>query len=149
MSTQVEKHASFAALHEGPAPFVIANAWDAGSARILSALGFDALATTSAGYAISRGKRDSFAALSQAEVLENAREIVEATALPVSADLEDGFGAAPETCADTIQKAIAPDLSGAVSRTPRAIRTTRSTISQPRLSGSPPRQMPRGGGLLY
>ncbi len=112
MSAQVEKFTRFAALHEGPAPFVIANAWDAGSARILSALGFDALATTSAGYAISRGKRDSFAALSQAEVLENAREIVEATALPVSADLEDGFGAAPETCADTIQKAIAIGLVG-------------------------------------
>lgn len=112
MTDQAEKHAAFRALHEGPDPLILPNPWDAGSARILTALGFAALATTSAGYAFSAGKRDSAACLTRDEILENAREIVAATHLPVSADLEDGFDAAPEACAETITRAIAVGLVG-------------------------------------
>jgi 2-methylisocitrate lyase-like PEP mutase family enzyme len=100
------------ALHERTRAFVIPNSWDAGSARLLASLGFEALATTSAGYAFSKGKRDSFAGLSREEILANAAEIVSATALPVSADLEDGFGSAPETCAETIRMACGVGLAG-------------------------------------
>ncbi|WP_323768909.1 isocitrate lyase/phosphoenolpyruvate mutase family protein [Marinovum sp.] len=112
MTDQATRFAAFRALHEGPGAFVIPNPWDAGSARILTALGFAALATTSAGYAFSAGKRDSAACLTRDEILGNARAIVEATHLPVSADLEDGFGAAPEACAETITRAIAAGLVG-------------------------------------
>lgn len=75
-------------------------------------MGFEALATTSAGYAFANGKRDSFAALSRGEILDNARAIVMATDLPVSADLEDGFGPAPEDCSTTIEQAIGTGLVG-------------------------------------
>ena len=102
----------FRALHERGRAFVMPNAWDAGSARLLASLGFEALATTSAGYAFSVGRRDSFAGLTRDEILANARAIVEATDLPVSADLEDGFGAAPEACAVTISAAAEAGLVG-------------------------------------
>jgi 2-methylisocitrate lyase-like PEP mutase family enzyme len=111
-SQQWAKCRRFRALHQVPGAFVIPNPWDAGTARILTALGFSALATTSAGYAFSVGRRDSFAGLGRAELLENARTIVAATDLPVSADLEDGFGPQPETCAETIRRAIACGLVG-------------------------------------
>jgi 2-methylisocitrate lyase-like PEP mutase family enzyme len=91
---------------------VIPNPWNAGTARILTALGFEALATTSAGYAFAVGRRDSAAGLTRDEILANAKAIVEATHLPVSADLEDGFGRAPETCAATIRLASAVGLVG-------------------------------------
>ncbi len=106
------KFKRFKALHQGAGAFVIPNPWDAGTARILTTLGFDALATTSAGYAFTVGRRDSLAGLGRGELLENARAIVEATDLPVSADLEDGFGADPQACADTIQGAVQVGLVG-------------------------------------
>ncbi len=106
------KFAAFRQLHQRRGSFVIPNAWDAGTARILTTLGFEALATTSAGYAFSAGKRDSLQSLSRAEVLDNARSIVAATDLPVSADLEDGFGHDPEHCADTIRLAADMGLVG-------------------------------------
>lgn len=112
MLNQHSKFEYFKALHFEDKAFVIPNPWDAGSARLLSSLGFDALATTSAGYAFSKGKRDSFAGLGRTEILDNAAAIVEATDLPVSADLEDGFGAAPEVCAKTIQMACNVGLVG-------------------------------------
>ncbi len=112
MPDQHEQFGRLRALHESDTAFVIPNAWDAGSARLLTSLGFGALATTSAGYAYSRGKRDGCGGLSRAEILGNAAEIVDATHLPVSADLEDGFGAAPETCAETIRLACATGLAG-------------------------------------
>lgn len=112
MPDQTEKFERFRALHAGARAFVIPNPWDAGSARLLASLGFDALATTSAGYAFSKGKLDSFAALTRDEILANAAEIVGATDLPVSADLEDGFGAAPETCAETVALACGIGLVG-------------------------------------
>ena len=112
MLDQETKFQRFKALHEDERAFVIPNPWDAGSARLLASLGFGALATTSAGYAFSKGKLDSFASLERGEVLDNAAEIVGATDLPVSADLEDGFGAAPETCAETIRLACRVGLVG-------------------------------------
>src|SRR5690242_18540574 len=103
--TQAEKAVRFGALHERPGAFVIPNPWDAGTARILAGLGFEALATTSAGYAVALGRRDGAGLLTRDETLANARMIVEATDLPVSADLENGFGDAPEDAAETIRLA--------------------------------------------
>jgi len=110
--SQSAKYKRFQQLHQGGEAFVIPNPWDAGSARILTALGFEALATTSAGFAFSVGRRDSSAALSRDEMLANARAIVEATHLPVSADLEGGFGRQAETVAQTIGLAAATGLVG-------------------------------------
>ncbi|HEX4080036.1 MAG TPA: isocitrate lyase/phosphoenolpyruvate mutase family protein [Rhizomicrobium sp.] len=110
--TREQKFEAFRALHERPGAFVIPNPWNAGTARILAALGFEALATTSAGYAFSVGRRDSSGALTRDEILDNAMSIVEATPLPVSADLEDGFGRAPEACAATIRLAADVGLVG-------------------------------------
>jgi len=112
MQDRATKYERLRALHEGHEAFVIPNPWDAGSARLLASLGFEALATTSAGYAFSKGKRDSFAGLGRTEILVNAAEIVAATGLPVSADLEDGFGATPEACAETIRLACEAGLAG-------------------------------------
>ncbi|HEY9039258.1 MAG TPA: isocitrate lyase/phosphoenolpyruvate mutase family protein [Roseovarius sp.] len=109
---QTEKFAAFEALHQGPGAFVIPNPWDAGSARLLASLGFAALATTSAGYAFAVGKRDSFASLTREELLRNAAQIVQASDLPVSADLEDGFGSDPHTCAETVRLAADVGLVG-------------------------------------
>jgi len=112
VAEQQTKFERFKALHQRDEAFVIPNPWDAGSARILAGLGFEALATTSAGYAFSKGKRDSFASLTRGEILDNAAEIVGASDLPVSADLEDGFGAEPEICGETIRLAAAAGLVG-------------------------------------
>jgi 2-methylisocitrate lyase-like PEP mutase family enzyme len=109
---QITKAIAFQALHTRPAAFVIPNPWDAGTARILAALGFEALATTSAGLAFSLGRRDAEGAISRDETLANARTIVEATDLPVSADLEDGFGPRPEDAAETIRRAAEVGLVG-------------------------------------
>ena len=105
MPTQAEKAAQFQALHQRPGTFVIANPWDAGTARILTALGFAALSTTSAGLAFTLGKRDGTASVSRDQALANARSIVDATELPVAADLENGFGHSPEAAAETIRLA--------------------------------------------
>ena len=109
---QQQKFEQFKALHFSDAAFVMPNPWDAGSARILTSMGFAALATTSAGYAFSVGRRDSYAGLDRDEILANAAAIVAATDLPVSADLEDGFGADPVACAATILQAAAGGLVG-------------------------------------
>jgi 2-methylisocitrate lyase-like PEP mutase family enzyme len=110
--TREQKYDAFWALHTRPGAFVIPNPWNAGSARILTALGFEALATTSAGYAFAVGRRDSAASITLDAILENAKEIVDATDLPVSGDLEDGFGRLPEMCATTIQLASEIGLVG-------------------------------------
>jgi 2-methylisocitrate lyase-like PEP mutase family enzyme len=110
--TREGKVSVFRALHERPGAFVIPNPWDAGTARILTALGFEALATTSAGYAFSVGRLDSSAALTREEIFANAKAIVDATDLPVSADLEDGFGRQPEDCATTVHLAAEIGLAG-------------------------------------
>jgi 2-methylisocitrate lyase-like PEP mutase family enzyme len=110
--TREEKYQTFRVLHERPGAFVIPNPWDAGTAKILTALGFEALATTSAGYAFSIGRPDSTAELTRDGILQNAKAIVEATHLPVSADLQDGFGRSPETCAETVRLAAKAGLAG-------------------------------------
>jgi 2-methylisocitrate lyase-like PEP mutase family enzyme len=109
---QDQKARAFRALHERKGAFVIPNPWDAGSARLLASLGFEALATTSAGFAFSAGRRDAEGGLTRDETLANARAIVEATPLPVSADLENGFGDAPEEAAKTIRLAGGAGLVG-------------------------------------
>ncbi len=109
-ASQTEKANAFRALHERPGAFVIPNPYDVGTARILAGLGFEALATTSAGCAFGLGRRDG--AISRDEALTHARAIVEATPLPVSADLENGFGDAPEAAALTVRLAAEADLVG-------------------------------------
>ncbi len=95
------KGAAFRALHEGEA-FVIANPWDAGSAKMLEALGFKALATTSAGFAFTLGRMDSGVTLE--EVTAHVRVLSEASTLPLSVDLENGFGSSPEAAAEAIRR---------------------------------------------
>ena len=111
-STQANKAEALRALHLRDGIFVIPNPWDAGSAKILARLGFEALATTSAGLAFSLAKPDGLCAVSLEETLRNAHDIVMATNLPVSADLENGYGEAPENCADTILLAAKAGLVG-------------------------------------
>ncbi|MGH9534642.1 MAG: isocitrate lyase/PEP mutase family protein [Terriglobales bacterium] len=108
--TQAEKARQFRQLHHGPAAFLIPNPWDAGSARLLAHAGFAALATTSMGSAFSQGRDDG--ALGRERTLAYAAAIVAATELPVSADLENGFGDAPEAAAETIRRAAAVGLVG-------------------------------------
>jgi 2-methylisocitrate lyase-like PEP mutase family enzyme len=108
--TQLDKANRFRALHEAPGSFVIANAWDAGSARILAGLGFVALATSSGASAGVLGRRDG--AITRDEALAHARAIVDATDLPVSADLEKGFGDDPKVVAETIRLAAGTGLVG-------------------------------------
>ena len=112
MPTQIERALAFRALHQRPGAFVIPNPWDAGSTLLLNAFGFEALATTSAGHAFALGRQDGGGGIGRAATLANARAIVEATDLPVSADLENGFGDAPEACAETIRAASAVGLVG-------------------------------------
>ena len=110
MSDQASKAFAFRNLHTRSGVFVIPNPWDAGTAKILTQLGFEALATTSAGLAFALGRNDG--AVSREETLANARVIVDATNLPVSADLENGFGHSPEKVAETIQLAASVGLVG-------------------------------------
>jgi 2-methylisocitrate lyase-like PEP mutase family enzyme len=110
MTTQTEKAKAFRALHERSEAFVIPNPWDVGTARLLANLGFEALATTSAGYAFSMGLRDS--AVGREKMIAHVAAIAAATELPVSADLENGFGDAPEMAAGTIRMAAAAGACG-------------------------------------
>jgi 2-methylisocitrate lyase-like PEP mutase family enzyme len=109
-SNFASKTATFRALHQRAGAFVIPNPWDVGSARLLASLGFEALATTSAGLAFSLGRPEG--RLSQEEVLAHCRAIVDATPLPASADLEKGFGDSPESVAETIRAAAETGLAG-------------------------------------
>ena len=106
-----DKGVMFRELHKGPGAFIIPNPWDVGTARILAHLGFKALATTSVGMAFNLGKRDG--GVSETETLAHCRTIVAATPLPVSADLEKGFGDSPEEAARTIRLAAETGLAGA------------------------------------
>lgn len=111
--TQAQQAELFRDLHFGPRLLVLPNPWDAGSARLLAGLGFQALATTSAGLAFSLGLRDGFSEVSREQALANAAAIVEASGLPVSADLESGYGSTPEDCRHTIEQAARVGLVGA------------------------------------
>lgn len=102
---------AFRALHRPGDPFVLANAWDRGSARMLAALGAEALATSSAAHAFTLGRADG-GTISRDEALAHAADLVAATPLPVSGDFENGFGTAPETCAETVRLAAEAGLAG-------------------------------------
>src|SRR4051794_6080669 len=108
--SQSEKAHRFRELHEQPGTFVIPNPWDVGSARALAGLGFEALATSSAASAAAIGRRDG--ELSREQALAHARMIVDATDLPVSADLEKGFGDRPEVVGETVRLAAEAGLVG-------------------------------------
>jgi 2-methylisocitrate lyase-like PEP mutase family enzyme len=110
MKIQAEKATAFKALHERAGAFIIPNPYDIGTARLLAHLGFEALATTSAGCAFALGQADY--TLTREQVLAHVTEIVAATDLPVSADLEGGFGDDPETVAETFRLAAATGLAG-------------------------------------
>ncbi len=113
MSKARDKAEAFAQLHRREdRALILPNAWDAGSARMLEALGFEAIATTSAGYAFTQGKRDWPGEVGRAEAMASCKAIVKATSLPVSADLENGFGLKPESVAETIRQAAAAGLAG-------------------------------------
>ena len=109
-ASQSEKAGRFRALHDGPGAFVIPNPWDVASARILAGLGFPALATSSAASACAIGRRDG--RLTRDQALDHARMIAGATDLPVSGDLEKGFGDAPEAVAETVRLAAGAGLVG-------------------------------------
>src|ERR671939_321270 len=102
MASQEEKARRFEALHEGE-PFVIPNPWDAGSALVLAALGFEALASTSSGFAFTLGRLDGGATLE--EVIEHTAALDRATELPISVDLENGYGSDPESAALAVARA--------------------------------------------
>ena len=108
--TQTEQAVRFLELHRTRRPLLMPNAWDAGSARLLASLGFQALATTSSGYAATLGRLDY--SLTRDEALAHAADIVGATELPVSADLENGYADRPEDVAETVRLAIDAGLAG-------------------------------------
>ena len=108
--SQAERGAAFRALHERPGAFIIPNPYDAGTARLLAHLGFEALASTSAGFAATLGRLDN--TLTRDQVIEHVRTIAAATDLPVNGDLEDGFGPTPEDAAETIRLGAAAGLVG-------------------------------------
>src|SRR5437870_6813643 len=108
--SQEDKAAAFAALHEGE-PFVIPNPWDAGSARVLEALGFKALATTSSGFAFTLGRLDGNVTLD--EVVSHVSSLTQATDLPVSVDLENGYGSDPKSAALAVTRAAEGGAVGA------------------------------------
>jgi 2-methylisocitrate lyase-like PEP mutase family enzyme len=110
MASQAEKGRAFRALHERDHAFIIPNPWDVGTARLLQSLAFEALATTSAGFAFSIGKPDG--AVDREAMLAHAADLVAATDLPVSADLENGYGDEPAYVADTIRLAVSAGLAG-------------------------------------
>ena len=113
MASQSQKAHQFCALHKQSKPFVMPNPWHAGSAKILTQMGFSALATTSAGFAFTEGQMDGRGQVSKAAVLKNALAIVESTPLPISADLENGYAHEPSGVYHTIQSAAEIGLVGA------------------------------------
>ena len=112
MTTQAQKADAFRALHERPGAFIIPNPWDAGTAKLLASLGFEALATTSLGLSNMLGRVDGTHTVSRAEVLANCRAIAEATDLPVSADLENLYADAPRAAAEMIRLAAEAGVVG-------------------------------------
>jgi 2-methylisocitrate lyase-like PEP mutase family enzyme len=110
MNGQAEKCERFAALHHRDAPLLLPNPWDVGTARALAAIGYDALATTSAGFAATLGRLDG--SVTRDEALEHSRAIVDATDLPVSADLENAFADDPSAVGETMRRAAETGLAG-------------------------------------
>lgn len=112
MRTQAERARAFRALHERSGIFIMPNPWDAGTAKLIASLGFEALATTSLGFANSLGRVDGTLAVSREELIANCREIASATDLPVNADLENGYADAPEDAATIIRLAADAGIVG-------------------------------------
>lgn len=137
LQEQTRKAQAFKALHERPGIFVIPNPWDAGSAKMLASLGYQALATTSAGYAFSQGKADG--ALSLDDTLANVRAIVAATDLPVAVDLENGFADDPAECAKSLLRAAEAGAVGGSIEDATAVPTRRSiALNTPWHASKPP-----------
>jgi len=141
MSTQEERAVRFRELHEGE-PFVIPNPWDAGSARVLAGLGFQALATTSSGFAFTLGRRDGRASLG--EVAAHVEALAEATDLPVSVDLENGYGEGPAAAITRVAEAGAVggsiedwDPAGYLYELPEAIERVEAAVDAARGLGWP------------
>ena len=112
MRTQAERARAFRALHERPGIFIMPNPWDAGTAKLLASLGFEALATTSLGFSSSRGRVDGTLSVSREELIANCHEIASATDLPVNADLENGYADDPEEAATIIRLAAEAGIVG-------------------------------------
>ncbi|MEH6405486.1 MAG: isocitrate lyase/phosphoenolpyruvate mutase family protein, partial [Sneathiella sp.] len=112
MTNTNKKSARFMALHYREGAFVLPNPWDVGSAKMVTALGAEALATTSAGYAFANGLPSTVGVITREQALSHAKELVDATHLPVSADLENGYGDKPEDVARTVEMAIEIGLAG-------------------------------------
>src|SRR5215213_6317799 len=112
MRTQMEKAEAFRTLHERAGAFIIPNPWDAGTAKLLAALGFEALATTSLGMSAGLGRPDGAAAVSRRELLDNCAAIAAATDLPVNADLENGYAHEPRAAAEMIRLAAEAGVVG-------------------------------------
>ena len=112
MRTQAEKARSFRALHERSGIFIMPNPWDAGTAKLVASLGFEALATTSLGFSSSRGRVDGTLSISREELIANCREIASATELPVNADLENGYADDPDEAATIIRLAADAGIVG-------------------------------------
>ena len=110
MSTHAQKAERFLSLHQAGRPLLLPNAWDAGSARVLASLGFEALATTSSGHAATLGRLDG--SVTREEALAHAAQLVAVTELPVSADLENGFADEPKDVAETVRLAVEAGLAG-------------------------------------
>ena len=144
MVTLVGPAARFLALHDRGRPLLQPNAWDAGSARLLVSLGFEAIATTSSGFAATLGRLDG--SVTRDEALAHASQLVAAVDVPVAADTENGFADDPAGVAETVGLACATGSPGARSRTSAVDRTTPSTTPAWRESGSPPRSKPPTGG---
>ncbi|MEP1577292.1 isocitrate lyase/PEP mutase family protein [Roseibium album] len=112
MLTAASRRAAFKALHENGRAFLMPNPFDIGSARVLNGMRFDALATSSAGYAWTQGVRDAEGLISRDDALGHAADIISATSLPVNGDLENGFGHSPEDVVETVKGAIEVGLAG-------------------------------------
>ena len=110
MSEQTERAQRFLSLHRGGSPLLLPNPWDVGSAKLLASLGFEALATTSGGFAATLGRLDG--SVSREEALAHAATIVAVTDLPVSADLENGFADSPAGVGETARGAVQAGLAG-------------------------------------
>ena len=145
MTSQTEKAARFIGLHRPGSPLLLPNPWDRGSAKLLASLGFQALATTSSGFAATLGRSDG--SVSRDEALAHAAAIVAATDLPVSADLENCFADDPGGVAQTVALAAATGLAAARSRTTPATTMSPFMTSGWRPSGSRPPSRPRMPGL--
>ena len=134
--TPSNKAAQFREMHKPGEPFIIPNPWDAGSARMLEKLGYKALATTSSGFALTQGRKDY--GVTRDEVIAHCEAIAAAVDIPVSADLENGFGSTPKDVGETIRRASQTGIAGGSMKTLPEIRQNLSLKKVTPLIASPP-----------